>query len=117
MRLGIRMLRFFFPHDEVQRMELRKRIAHASASAEDLSRTVILDGDAIKAAIALFRSANDPQQVIQFDTFATICQDRGPKMGGEQLCRHESAQPGQKCEQHACPVIMGRKCEAQREVA
>lgn len=117
MKLGISLLRLFFPKDEKQRMELRERIAASSAHTEDLQRTVILDADAIRTAILRFRSANDPQQVVQFDTLAPICKDKGPTIAGIQFCSHEKSGPGQRCEQHTCPVIVGRTREAEREVA
>jgi hypothetical protein len=117
MKLGTRMLRFLFKADEDQRMELRRRMATSSAHTEDLNRTVMLDAEAIRTAVQRFRTANDPQQVVQFDTLAPICKDKGPSIAGTQMCSHEKAGPGQRCEQQTCPVIVGRTQEAQREVA
>lgn len=120
MNLGRHFLRFFFPEDERQRTELRRRMDQSATHTEELnqmSRTLILNADAMRAAVTKCRSANDPQQTVQFDTLAPICKDKGPAIGGVQMCSHEKAAQGQRCEQHTCPVIVGRTREQQREVA
>lgn len=67
------------------------------AAIERFSRTVIMR-----------RSANDPQMVVKFETLAPICPDRGVVLAGVQMCRHEKAGAGQRCQQQTCPVIVGR---------
>ena len=44
MNLTQRILRFLHPKAEAERMELRQAIARACAEAEDVTRTVTLDG-------------------------------------------------------------------------
>lgn len=118
MNIGRRFLEMLFPEDERQRLELRRRIATSTANTEELNRTLTVSGNAILQALAKFRSDNDPQNIVEFDTFAIICVDRGRKEGEDQLCAHEKACEGQVCEQHACPVIVGQGQKRQdREVA
>lgn len=117
MKIGISLLRLMFPKDEKQRMRLRELIAESSAHTEDLQRTLVANAESILSAIQKFRSANDPQQVVQFDTLAPICKDKGQILAGVQLCAHRDAGKGQLCDQHTCPVIVGRTSEAEREVA
>ena len=49
---GRRLLRFISPHDEAQRMDLRLAMDTVAAHAEDLHRTLILDGDELRRKIA-----------------------------------------------------------------
>ena len=48
MNLAQRILRLIHPKDEEQRMKMRQAISRASAEAEDVVRTVSLDGEALK---------------------------------------------------------------------
>jgi hypothetical protein len=104
MTLGARLLR----------MKLRLRIATSAAHTEDLSRTLTVSTDAIRLLVDKYRSDNDPQHIVQFETFAAICEHRGRAHEGMQLCAHEKAIPGQVCDQHECPLIVG---EIRRDVA
>ena len=58
MKLAHRILRFIHPRDEEERMELRQAIARACAEAEDLTRTVTTDGDALKKWLAQNSNGN-----------------------------------------------------------
>jgi hypothetical protein len=67
-------------------------------------------GDADRAAIAMIiagkhRPANDPQQIVQFDTFAHGCGFRGQTLGGVPLCRHPARGPLAACAHDQCPVM------------
>ena len=48
MKLAQKILRFVHFEDEDERMKLREAIARAAAEAEDVTRTVQLDGEALK---------------------------------------------------------------------
>ena len=48
MKLAQRILRFCYPQDEAERMEMRSAIARAAAEAEDVVRTVKLDGERLR---------------------------------------------------------------------
>ena len=48
MKLARRILRFLHPEDEAERMKLRHTISRALAEAEDVTRTVKLDGDRLR---------------------------------------------------------------------
>lgn len=70
-------------------------------------------GDADRAAIAMIiegkrRPANDPQQVIQFDTFAPLCGYRGPEIAGHQLCRFPGRGMVAACRAEGCPLMSAR---------
>lgn len=55
MTLGVRILRLLFPSDERQRMALRQKIAVSAAHTEDMQRTLVLDGKAIREAVMRFK--------------------------------------------------------------
>ena len=48
MKLAQKILRLIHPEAEAERMIVRAAIARASAEAEDVTRTVALDGDALR---------------------------------------------------------------------
>ena len=48
MKLAQRILRFCYRQDEDERMEVRNAIARAAAEAEDVVRTVKLDGERLR---------------------------------------------------------------------
>lgn len=63
-----------------------------------------------RAAIAMIiegkhRPANDPQQVIQFDTFAPGCGFRGQPLAGKPMCRHPARGPLAACTHGECPIM------------
>ena len=64
MNLGQRFLRFMSKDNEDLRQDMRHSMAMIEAHTEDLTRTMTLDGDAIRAAIARFRSVNDPEATL-----------------------------------------------------
>lgn len=49
MNFAQRILKIFHEKDEAERMKLRKAIARATAEAEDVTRTVSLDGPRLQA--------------------------------------------------------------------
>ncbi len=60
-----------------------------------------------RAAIAMIidgkhRASNDPQEIVQWDTFAEVCEFRGPPLMGTRFCRHPERGLG-ACGESACP--------------
>jgi hypothetical protein len=51
MTLSRRVLKFLFPGEEKTRMEMRDARNRACASAEDLTRTIVVDGEKIQQMI------------------------------------------------------------------
>ena len=64
MNLGQRFLRFMSRDNEDLRQDMRHSMAMIEAHTEDLTRTMTLDGEAIRAAIARFRNVNDPEATL-----------------------------------------------------
>lgn len=62
MGLGKRLLRLISPHEEDLRQQMRHTMACAEAHTEDLHRTVVMDGEAIRAAI--WKHMADPEKTI-----------------------------------------------------
>lgn len=58
-----KLLRLIDPVSEDLRMEMRHSMSALEAHTEDLNRTVVLDGDAIRKAIERFRN-RDPEATI-----------------------------------------------------
>jgi hypothetical protein len=58
MTLSKRVLQFLFPDEEKTRMEMRDARNRASASAEDLTRTIVVDGAKIQRMIRDRRNGN-----------------------------------------------------------
>jgi len=63
MTLGQKFLRFVAPANETMRQEMRHSMAMIEAHTDDLTRTVSLNGDQIRAAIERFRNL-DPEQTV-----------------------------------------------------
>ena len=63
MTLGQRFLKFVAPTNESMRQEMRHSMAMIEAHTDDLTRTVSLNGDQIRAAIERFRNL-DPEQTV-----------------------------------------------------
>lgn len=53
------ILRFLDPHTEDLRMQLREKMAEANAHAEDVCRTVVMDGHKIAEMVKAYRDAAD----------------------------------------------------------
>lgn len=51
------MLRFLDPHTEDLRMQLREKMAEADAHAEDVCRTIVMDGRKIAEAVRSYHES------------------------------------------------------------
>lgn len=58
MTLTRRILRFLDPETERMRMQLREAIATVDAHTEDLTRTVVMDGEKIAAMLKAHHESN-----------------------------------------------------------
>ena len=107
MKLHQRILKLIDPKGEAHRREFRDCISHNSAEAEDLTRTMNLEGTDFKLWLA---RQKDGTGVVRFDSFAHICRyrvDLNPN-----LCRHPN-RAGEDdpvlCLDSACPFMKGLK--------
>ena len=111
MTLAQQILRFVHPEVEKERMEMREALARATAEAEDVTRTVSLDADALREWIA--KQVQTPSEIheqVQFSTFADICEFRySPKDSLMLICKHPEHEAHKSgiaaCRASLCPKM------------
>lgn len=105
MRISQRILRFFHPHAENEREQMREILSRARAEAEDLNRT-LRDFPSSNSTVSVM---NGVKRVIKFSTFADTCSYATTGDFAVRFCRHpEHECKGKiaKCDVEVCPIMI-----------
>lgn len=58
-------------------------------------------------------ASNDPQNIVQFETFTQICTFKGPELAGKAVCPHPDCKASlTSCEQQNCPFMGSKRVAA-----
>lgn len=88
-----------------RKMKMKAASQALDESIDRFNRTVRL-----KSSIL---ASNDPQNIVQFETFKPICTFKGPELAGQVICRHSDYKGSlTACEQQNCPFMGSKRAAA-----